>query len=504
VNNTASAANPNTSPFGGFNPFDGPALQPGFTDYILKKGENVADKINRNMFVQLHTDKTSCYIGEPVIATYKLYTRLKSESSVTKNPSFNGFSVVDLQQQDNASYTREKLNGRDYNVYVLRKVQLYPLQSGVLALEPIEVENNVHFVKEAYASRQQDMLSDLMQNFADAAIPAEGIQDEKIILQNKSVTINVKPLPTINTPAAFKGAVGNFKIEAVLEKKDFTTDDAGKLSILISGVGNMQLVTAPDVQWPQGIEAFEPEAVDDIVKSTVPVSGRKLLTYSFTVDTPGTYTLSPIRFSFFSPALGRYQTDSSKPLTFTVTKGTGKKAAPFIAPKKEGKSYLNNFFANRRLVVSTVAILIICGLLFWLKRDKRKEQQQQILEAKANEAVVAEEAAAVPAIPVNWLEKATQLMHNNDSSSFYQELDKALKAYLAHTLQLPVETITKKNITSQLNKLQIPEENINDLQQLMQHIEAQLYTPFPATDKMELLFNNTKETINLLDTYKSN
>jgi len=318
--------NNTNTPFPGFNPFDDTPPQPAFTDYILKKGENAAEKINRNMFIKLETDKTSCYVGEPVIATYKLYTRLKSETNITKYPSFNGFSVIDLQQPDNTSYTTEKINGRDYNVFMIRKVQLYPLQPGSFELGEVEIENNVHFIKEAYASQQNNTLNDVFREFAEAEIPAEGIVDQKATLKNNRVTIAVKPLPDTNVPAAFKGAVGNFAIEGLLDKNNFTTDDAGNLKLIIGGVGNLQLVTTPEIQWPQGVEAFEPTVSDDFVQTTVPVSGRKIIDYSFTVAQPGNYILPAIKFCYFNAKEGKYKKDSTKPIAFTVVKGTGKKA----------------------------------------------------------------------------------------------------------------------------------------------------------------------------------
>ena len=67
-----------------------------FDDYILKKEENVNDKVKKNLFIKLDVSKTSCYVGEPIVASYKLYTRLRSESTITNAPSFNGFSVSDL------------------------------------------------------------------------------------------------------------------------------------------------------------------------------------------------------------------------------------------------------------------------------------------------------------------------------------------------------------------------------------------------------------------------
>ena len=504
VTNTVApdAAAPSASGmFPGFNPFDDLPQQTPFNDYILKKGENASEKVNRNMFVKLQTDKTTCYLGEPIIATYKLYTRLKSESNVVKNPSFSGFSVIDLQQPDNMNYTRETVNGREYNVYVIRRVQLYPLQTGSLELEPAQVENNVQFIKEAYANRQNDLANDVFRDFAEATIPAEGMEIQKVILQNKPVTINVKALPAENVPAAFKGAVGTFKLMGALEKNQFSTDDAGKLNLVIEGSGNMQMVTAPDIKWPEGIEAFEPVTTEDISKTTVPVSGRKMLSWDFTVASPGDYVLPPVVFSYFDPVAGRYKTDSTGPVKFTVTKGTGKKAAtpPVTQEKKSG---FNKFFGNRRWVASTVAFLIALGLLFWLKRDKRKDEMVQ-QEAAAAEPVKTPEPEML--LPVkeekNYLENAYGLLPGT-SNAFYKELNAALKEYLSDRLQLPAATLNKKTITEELDKQNVSTDTVIKLQELMNEIELQLYTPFASQEKMQELYDQAADMIQLLETYK--
>jgi hypothetical protein len=508
VSNTLAPNNQagnNANPFGGFNPFDDVPAPTSFNDYILRKGENAADKISRNMFVKLELDRTSCFVGEPVIATYKLYTRLKSESNMVKNPSFNGFSVIDLQQPNNMDYTREKINGREFNVYVLRKAQLYPLQSGSLELDPVEIENHVHFIKEAYANRQNDMMSDVMREFEDATIPPEGMEDEKVTLKSKPASITVKALPDAAVPASFKGAVGNFAIEAVLQKNNFTTDDAGKLDVIISGVGNLQLVNTPEISWPQGFEAFEPAATDDLVKTAVPVSGRKMITYTFTIATPGTYIIPAIRFSYFNPKEGKYKTDSTKPISFTVAKGSGKKADTASIVKTENTGFLNTFFSNRRWVISSVAILIICGLLFWLNRDAKKEARQKIEEdAKKTVQQKMEEAEVILAETnnINYLEKAGALLYGSPQD-FYAELNYGLKSYLSKKLQLPVETINKKTIAEQLDKKNIAVNTAIQLQQILSDIELQLYTPFAADDKRQQLYDDTAAMIQLLDTYKS-
>ena len=143
ANNSNNNASPNNLPlpFSGVDPFTRPVSRSAYNDYILRKGENPMEKINRNMFVRAEVDKKSCYIGEPVVATFKLYTRLKSESNTVKSPSFNGFSVIDLQLPDDMSYQVEKYEGREYNVYTIRKAQLYPLLPGKLDVGIAETEN---------------------------------------------------------------------------------------------------------------------------------------------------------------------------------------------------------------------------------------------------------------------------------------------------------------------------------------------------------------------------
>ena len=46
-------------------------------------------------------DKKVCFVGEPVTATFKLYSRLESKSDIVKNPGFYGFTVQDMINLDN-------------------------------------------------------------------------------------------------------------------------------------------------------------------------------------------------------------------------------------------------------------------------------------------------------------------------------------------------------------------------------------------------------------------
>lgn len=496
-----AGANTSVSPFSGFDPFAEPAQPAEYKDYILKKGENPAEKINKNMFVRAEVDKSSCYVGEPVVATFKLYTRLKSESNMIKNPSFNGFSVIDLQQPNDMNYQIEKFNGREYNVYILRKVQLYPLLPGNLDLGITQIENNVHFIKAAYANEQRDVFNDLLRDFADAVIPADAMEDHKVILQNKPLSIMVKPLPELNKPVNFKGAVGKFEIEAKVEKDRFTTDDAGKLAILISGQGNLQMINAPEIKWPEGIEGFDSKATDNLYKTTVPVSGRKIFEFPFTASQVGNYIIPAVEFVFFDSHDAAYKTVSTKPITITVAKGTGKPKNIITTDKyAPSDNFLTRFFSNRLRVVSVIAALIIICLIVWLKIDGKQEKKsaETIIEELSSIEKPVEEIIENQQNP---LVDAEAQLAKADGKAFYMSLNEGLKKYLSKKFSIAPEELDKKKITEQVDKKGIANETAMQLYSLIDEIEFELYTPFTHNEKMKEMYERTNDVIQLLNTY---
>lgn len=490
------------NPFAGMDIFEDPAPKTISRDFILKKGEDPLNKIRRNMFVLLEVDRNTCYVGEPVVATYKLYTRLKSESNMVKNPSFNGFSVIDLQQPDHTNYHIEKKDGKEFNVYIIRKAQLYPLLPGKLELGIAEIENNVQFVKAEYMDQRREFFNGgTMPDIFDGGIAPEGLVRQTLSLQNKPVSIEVKPLPETNKPDGFKGAVGNFSIEAKLEKDKLTTDDGGRLAIIIGGEGNLQMLNAPDITWPIGVEGFDVKTTDDLLKGMVPVGGRKIFEFPFTVTAAGTYTIPPVSISFFNPQLGAYKTIQSTPLS--ITAGSGKPAAGKVntdTPKAD--SYLVSFFKNRLRVVSLVAVFIILGLIFWLRRDKKNDEKLAIekrIMQEAEEKITTErmEAQQHP------FSKTATLLHTEDGKTFYISLNEELKNFISKKFSIPAEELNRRNITHRMDKVGIPNYTALQLYQLIDEVEFELYTPVPAEDKRQALYDRAGEVVEAINAWKN-
>ena len=500
-NNSSNGSNL-FSPFSGPDPFPPQPVEIPYDEYILKKGENAEEKIKRNIIVKLETDKKSCYVGEPIIATYKLYTRLKSESNMTKNPSFNGFSVIDLQQPDNSGYQTEKINGRTYNVYLLRKAQLYPLLPGKLELETAEIENNVSFIREDYFKKQQASSEDPFRDLSPSATTPEGVVIQKTTLQNEPATILVKPLPEVGKPSNFKGAVGSFTIEAHLSKNNFTTEDVNELKLVIGGSGNLQLVTAPELKWPEGMEGFEPVIKDDLIKSTIPVSGGKIISYPFTASIPGNYELPSISFSFFDPVRGQYHLVSTQPFSITVTKSGNKNLRQTVENKGPGGIFGDDHSGNRWLIITIPAILLLSGLMFWFKKAVKKDNLEQILLDKTDQETGSFSGLETYQSSKDELSVAIEFKSQNDAVNFYPALNNALRNYLSKKLHILPEELNKRTISEKMDAKGVKNEFSLQWQQLLDEIDWQLYTPFSAPEKMQEFYERADGLIQLLNLYK--
>jgi oxygen tolerance protein BatD len=360
-------------------------------EYVLRPGENVNDKIHKNLFVKVQVDKTNCYVGEPIVATYKLYTRLNSESRVTKHPSLNGFSVYDMVDPGSDVSSIEKLNGKPFTVHIIRKTQLIPLQAGSIDLDPVEVQNVVHFVKGG--SRQQagrssgNTLRDLFDQMTDDNMMGPEIE-ENVTLDTRPVTITVKPLPEENKPAGFNGAVGNFSLQAELTNRSIAARDEATLHLIVKGKGNLPVINAPSVQWPASIEAFDPTTKEDIDKTTVPMSGSKNFDYVFTPRTPGHYTIPAIAFSYFDPSSGTYKKTETAPLDFQVTTAT-KGPEGNAASAGPASSHTTGSVSFKKFIEQHLewifAVLILSGLAFFLGRQNiRLKKSEKTLADTGN------------------------------------------------------------------------------------------------------------------------
>jgi BatD DUF11 like domain len=517
---------PGAGPFGG-NPFFQPSMpdpfgpEPGEVDrdYLLRPGENVKEKIKKNLFLKVQVDKNTCYVGEPIVATYKLYSRLSSESRVTKRPSLNGFSVYDMIDPSQDAVSVEKLNGKSFTVHTIRKTQLIPFQAGSIDLDPCEVENSVHFVKGSGrpgAGRSGNTIRDLLDRMTDESDLGPEV-DENITLDTKPVTITIKPLPEENKPLGFNGAVGNFSVEASLNYKSIAADDEATLHVVVKGKGNLPVVAAPVVDWPDGIRAFDPIAKEDVNKTVAPMTGSKSFDYVFTPHAAGHYTIPAVNFPYFDPATQSYKTAGTQPLDIQVTPAVRSHSkAAGNAAKKEVPGPVSVIGLARDHLEWIIVFLLLLGVMgyFWRQnlRLRKAGLEKKVVsmpnrptalsashdnsptnpdnspanpasprsdsKPPASATPIIATSTYIPATPaIDPLQEARALFEGGDSKGFYREVNRAIWKAMSRKLDLPASELNKQNSVRQLQLRGWDDTALLTLENLLNECEMNLYTP---------------------------
>jgi hypothetical protein len=429
--------------------FDDPVPDDFTKDQLVKRGENIAAKIKGNLLIRLDANKTSSFVGEPILATYKLATRLRSQSRVVKQPTFSGATVVEMTPEE-AVPRQEKLNGRMYNVYTIRKVQLFPLQAGSFVLPQATVENKVTFYKAENVSYR-----DIYYN--PTTLP---VQEQTVTLTNAPVTVDVKPLPA-GAPAGFSGAVGRFRMD-VLKSGDnsVTTNNTSNFVVVVEGPGNLQQVRAPRINWPKGIEAFDPTDEEEVDKTAFPAKVRKTFSFPFLITKVGNYTIPPVEFVYFDPYQAKYVTLLSKPFSFRVTEGKKTVVSDFNFKEQFG-------FQNHLAIILGGGLLaIFIGLVVYSRRQRRKPAVTKVVatpnqteqQARANDAVQF----------INYIKHSNPV---EEGATFYKQLHRHITAYLKAKFDMSMDDIDAIATTHP------DEETFSSIKFLLNQCNLAMYTP---------------------------
>lgn len=464
-------------------------------DYILRPGENPQEKIKKNLFVRLDANKKSCYVGEPIVVSFKLYTRLLSKTNVTDAPSFNGFSVTEMDVNENA--TEEKVNGKIYNCYTLRKVQLFPMREGTYTISPLHATNKVSFVKFGHDGTQaDDPFMQLLQEIGAQSLSAGGMVDEVVNTISNELTVHVKPLPALDKPENFRGAVGNFAVHCNMDKEEMTTDDAGSLALTISGSGNMALINAPEVKWPAGVDAYDAKVKEQFDNQQVPVAGSKTFHIPFTVSKPGNYSLPPIHFSWFDPSSGKYESTVTEPISFMVSQGSHL----LRAAGETAASSTKGFLAISRLEWATGIVLVAGLTILLLFVFFRKKNRESDLEARVKlDDLRSSQAEDEFVIPDNPLEAVHEKLKSADADGFYQDLNAALKKYLSGKLNIPLHELSKEKVLEGMDSCNVGIGTTKLFESLVREIDLGLYAKSTHPGQMRYLYEKSAELIALLD-----
>ncbi|RYY52284.1 MAG: hypothetical protein EOO05_22115, partial [Chitinophagaceae bacterium] len=294
-------------------------------------------------------------------------------------------------------------------------------------------------------------------------------------MSTEAVNITVKPVPETARPDSFNGATGKFRISSELLKNNVHTNEEGILEVRISGEGNFTQLTAPDISWPGGLTAFDPEVKDQLDPETSPLRGERLFRYHFVSNKPGTHELPGVVLSFFNPDSNRYQTLKTSPITVTVIDSV-KKPSAGITGNKPARSGTWIW-----IITTAVLSLLLAALVSWL-----------IFRRKKSVAVIPVKPAK-PARPLvrDLLTEASMLVHQGDKQ-FYISLRKAVWQFFSTHYELTGSQQGRNNLLAVMRNAGISLPLQEEVTAILDHCETGMFTSVSREDDQVAWLNRTR------------
>lgn len=455
-----------------------------------------ATKITQaNLFVKVDVDRKSVYMGEHVVATIKVYTRLNIAGfGDSKFPSFNGFLSQEIPTSGQISLQRENVNGTIYNSGVIRKLILFPQHTGNITIDPFELEC---IIRQRRSSGNRGFFDDFFDNHQDIRVPRK----------SKPLTIRVKDFPS-NKPASFDGAVGKFKLSATIDKDSVQANDAVTLKVKVSGNGNLKLINPPEFDFPADFEVYDPKTNQNLKNTAKGTSGSTTFEYLIIPRHAGNYEIPPVDFSYFDPKAKIYRTRSTPKFDIKVGKGSGDASATVISSfSKEDVKFIGKdirfiktnvftprikgevFFGTMNFYLGYIIpfVLFILAFVFNRKRIKENADVARVKNKRANR------------VAMKRLKAASASLKAKQKEQFYDEILKALWGYTSDKLNLPLSDLNKENITEILQGKAVKQELTNEFLSILDTCEFARYAPSSGSSEMDELYSKTMETITKLE-----
>lgn len=445
-----------------------------------KKPESAAARLAEDdVLIVATVDRTNVYKGQPVLVTYKLYTRVAMNAEGQKMPSFAGFWTQRLNIDSNR-WLREEYKGKLYDACPIAEYLLFPQQSGVVKIEPMEM-SVVARLQVKNPRRGHDPFAD----FFD--VPQ--IQEVRRVVRSEELTLNVKALPE-GAPASFSGAVGEFEMQVTPPADEIEANSAVTYVVKISGTGNLSMIHAPQIALPTTFEQYSVKSSESIQTTARGVSGYRQFEYPMIARAEGDFFIPALEFTYFNPRLAKYVTLTAEEYAIHVApdasaqsgmpnaalvSGIDKEDIKFLGRdirfiklsegefEQRGKVFM---FGGLWWAVVAGMIALFGAVVAWLSSYLKQMRNQATLKGKrANKVALARFRAA------------EKYMKEQNTRGFYEEMLRGLWGYLGDKLNIPASDLTKENVRETLTRKGASVEDVERYVGLITDCEYAQYAP---------------------------
>jgi hypothetical protein len=241
------------------------------------------------LFLQATASPVHPYVGERVVYTVFLYTRVPVRAMEPESlPTFQGLWARPVELEP-APRELVDWQGETYTRVALLRKELFALASRRHVVEPVRARFVV------------DRVDPGRSFFSPVRVPVE------VVRESNPVALEVRPLPDPGADLApsFTGAVGALDVAAALGPTEVAVGQGATLTVTAAGDGHLEAMAAPRVETPPGLDVIGPQ-------SGAPAGGEasasaRSWSYLLVPRRPGSWQLPAIEVPYFDPGSGDYR-----------------------------------------------------------------------------------------------------------------------------------------------------------------------------------------------------
>ncbi len=387
--------------------------------------------------------KPRVYVGERVPLTVKLMVSGARDDSVH---GLDGLGDgIALEEFAGPRRGAERVDGRNFRVleYVTHFTALRP---GPLTLGPATLQVSV---VEDRAGTSRDIFDlDFQLGFG---------RRRNLSVTAGAVMLEVLPLPTAGRPADFSGAVGQFDFQMSATPTSLTAGDPVNVRMEVRGVGNLTGLVPPRVAGSDALRAYDPQPLREQSGPGTYIAEQVVIPRE-----PSANALPPVRFTFFEPESGTYQTITRGPVALAVNAaarveeprltGGAANSQQTAAAEKLGRDivYIKDR-PGRLQPVGTglprggwllfhglAPLALFGGISVWTRRRERLASDPRLARFMSAGRVARQ--------------ALTKLARDGAQDGFYDELVATMSAYLAAKLSLSPGRIERGVVSAALGE----------------------------------------------------
>ena len=274
------------------------------------------------------------------------------------------------------------------------------------------------------------------------------------------------------------------------------------LRVVVGGNGNLKLIKQPVVTFPKDFDKYDPKVTDKTKLTTNGLEGNMVYDFLVVPRNHGNYTIPAVSLTYYDTSSNMYKTVKTAPLTIKVEPGDGKgtsvtdysavQQTDIKSIKQGGYDTIDTeklFFGSTSFLLWILLPFVLFVALVAIFHKKAVE----------NADIVGKRGKRANKVATKRLKTAYKLLTAGKQNEFYDEVLRALWGYVGDKLNMPVEQLSRENISDQLAAHNINAEIIEKFISALDECEYERYAPGSAEGNMTKTYDSAMIAITEID-----